>query len=105
MMQLIGHSERAAAEVLVGRDRERQRILSFVATAATDGGALVVIGDPGVGETALLGVAAEARSAEGPRGVWAAGGEFESRLGFSGLNQFLFPFPDELALLGDVHRP
>jgi DNA-binding CsgD family transcriptional regulator len=104
MSQPIAHACSAAADPLVGRDQECERVESFVAAAATEGGALVVVGDPGGGKTALLGVAAKAASAEGLQVVWAAGAEFETGLGYSGLNQAFLPFIDELELLGDVHR-
>ncbi|MGH2354084.1 MAG: AAA family ATPase, partial [Chloroflexota bacterium] len=50
---------------LVGRQSEMDRIRAFLATARTDGGALLVTGEPGVGKTVLLNAASEAASAEG----------------------------------------
>src|SRR5262245_62658754 len=45
------HSRHAGR--LVGRDPEMDRIRAFLATARTDGGALLVTGEPGVGKTVL----------------------------------------------------
>jgi len=65
---------------LVGRDVEVDRIRAFLATARTDGGALVVTGDPGVGKTGLLDAASEAAFTAGSRVIHEAGVEFEPRL-------------------------
>ena len=49
------------AAVLVGREAEVDRVRAFVATARTDGGALLETGEPGVGKTVLLDAASKAR--------------------------------------------
>jgi len=42
-----------AAGHLVGRESEMERIRAFLAAARTDGEALLVTGEPGVGKTVL----------------------------------------------------
>ena len=77
---------------------------AFLATARTDGGALIVTGEPGVGKTVVLDAASEAASAAGTRVLRAAGVEFEAGTSFSGLSQLLLPHLDALAQLQAVHR-
>src|SRR5437870_3804242 len=89
---------------LVGRDSELKRIHAFLASARTDGGALLVTGEPGVGKTVLLNAASEAASAAGMRVLLAAGVEFEAGMSYSGLNQVLLPLITELTQLPAVHR-
>jgi DNA-binding CsgD family transcriptional regulator len=80
------------------------RVRGFLATARTDGGALLVMGEPGVGKTVLLNAASEAASAMGMRILHAAGVEFEAGMSFSGLNQVLLPLLGALSQLPAVHR-
>lgn len=89
---------------LIGREAEIDRVRTFLAAARTDGGALLVTGEPGVGKTILLDAAAEAASAAGARVLRAAGAEFEARTSFSGLNQLLLPLLGALLQLPAVHR-
>ena len=92
------------ADQLIGREPEMDRIRLFLATATTEGGALLVTGEPGVGKTGLLNAASEAASASGTRILRAAGVEFEAGTSFSGLNQLLLPLLDALPQLPAVHR-
>jgi DNA-binding CsgD family transcriptional regulator len=96
--------DRLQADHLVGREPEVDRLRAFLATARTDGGALLVTGEPGVGKTALLNATSEAASAAGTRILRAAGVEFEAEMSFSGLNQVLMPLLTELTQLPAVHR-
>jgi DNA-binding CsgD family transcriptional regulator len=89
---------------LIGRESETDRIRVFLDAARTEGGALLVTGEPGVGKTGLLNAASEAASAAGIRLLRAAGVEFEAGTSFSGLNQLLLPLLDSLPHLPDVHR-
>src|SRR5882672_7628108 len=92
------------ATQLFGRELEMDRIRSFLAAARSDGAALLVTGEPGVGKTGLLNAASEAASAEGIRVLRAAGVEFEAGTSFSGLNQICLPLLGALPQLGAVHR-
>ncbi|MFC7584884.1 AAA family ATPase [Nonomuraea antimicrobica] len=71
-------------------------IASFLERAAADGGALLLLGEPGIGKTTLLDEAADAATASGFRLLRSAGGEFEADVAFSGLNQTLLPLLGEL---------
>lgn len=89
---------------LVGRESEMERIRTFLAAARTDGEALLVTGEPGVGKTVLLDAASEAASSLGLRILRAAGVQFEAGTSFSGLNQVLLPLLGALPELPAVHR-
>ena len=89
---------------LVGREADLDRIRSFLSTTRTDGGALWVSGDPGVGKTELLNAAATIASAAGMRVLRAAGVEFEAGISFSGLNQLLLPLFGALRRLPVTQR-
>jgi DNA-binding CsgD family transcriptional regulator len=106
--QMSEHDDRRGAKrrtrQLVGRDSEMDRIHTFLAAARTDGGALLVTGEPGVGKTDLLHAASEAASAAGTRILRAAGVEFEAETSFSSLNQLVLPLLAELPQLPPVHR-
>jgi DNA-binding CsgD family transcriptional regulator len=98
------HDERQGDARLVGRESEMDRIRVFLATARTEGGALLVTGEPGVGKTVLLNAASETASAAGMRILRAAGVEFEAQTSFSGLNQVLLPLLGALPQLPTAHR-
>jgi DNA-binding CsgD family transcriptional regulator len=88
----------------VGRDEELGVIQAFLGRAATDGDALVLLGEAGVGKTALLDAAADAASAGGTRVLRTRGVEFEAEMSFSGLNQALVALLGDLPLLGAAQR-
>jgi len=71
---------------------------------AGSGGALVVIGDAGVGKSALLAWAEHLAMAEGARVLRASGIEFEAAVSFSVLQQLLLPVMNELDALPERHR-
>jgi len=96
--------ERRQASQLVGREAEVDRVRAFLVTARTDGAALLVTGEPGVGKTVLLDAASEMASAAGTRILRAAGVEFEAGMSFSGLSQLLLPLLHTLPQLPVVHR-
>ena len=102
------HDERLSpgrqAGRLVGRDLEMERIHAFLSATRTDGGAMLITGEAGVGKTVLVNVASEAASAAGMRILRAVGVEFEAETSFSGLNQLLLPLLDALPQLQAVHR-
>jgi DNA-binding CsgD family transcriptional regulator len=81
--------------VLLGRQPELERIDALLAQARSGhGSAVVVVGDPGIGKTALLAAARE--RAEGMRVAAAAGVESEARLPFAALGEIAEPFLDGL---------
>jgi DNA-binding CsgD family transcriptional regulator len=92
------------AEVLVGRSSELAAITAFVKRAGTDGEALLLLGEPGVGKTALLDAAASAAADAKMLVMRAVGVEFEADLAYSGLHQVLLPLLDEFGRLDAAHR-
>ncbi|KMS90514.1 hypothetical protein ACZ91_14980 [Streptomyces regensis] len=91
----------AQPETLVGRLPEADSLRQFVHRARTDGGALLVSGDPGVGKTALLDATAETARSSGTTVLRVTGTEFEAEVSHAGLHQALLPLVDHLAGLGD----
>ena len=89
---------------LIGRDREVQALTELIGKATTAGQALVVIGDPGIGKSALLGVAQDAARAAGFRVLSATGVESEAQLPFAGLHQILRPVLRSASRLRPAHN-
>lgn len=87
--------------MLVGRDPELRTIERLIDGArAGAGGALVVVGDPGIGKTALLQQAVE-RASPGMRVLRVTGAESEAELPYSALHLLLGPVADRIGLLPD----
>lgn len=83
---------------LVGRDAELSRILGMLTSASEGrGGALSLVGDPGIGKTALLRQAAS--DATGFQVLHCSGAEFEQEIPFAALHQLLRPLRDRLGAL------
>ena len=86
---------------LIGRDSEVSLLRGFVDPPSGEGRVLVLLGDAGMGKTALLADAArQARST----GMWVlsvTGREPEQYLAFAGLRQLLLPVLDRAADLPD----
>jgi DNA-binding CsgD family transcriptional regulator len=74
---------------LVGRSADLSIVRSFAGRSAAQGGALVVVGEPGVGKTALLDEAAADSESAGARILRATGVEFEADVSYAGLNELL----------------
>jgi DNA-binding CsgD family transcriptional regulator len=89
---------------IVGRERELELLDAFLASAATNGGALLLTGEPGVGKTGLLDITADVAAAAGSRVLRAAGIEFEAGMSYAGLNQVLLPLLEGLSDLPPLQR-
>src|SRR5580700_10810981 len=89
---------------LFGREAETAMLDQFVARIPERGGALVLRGDPGIGKTALLAVAAAAASSKGVLVLRTAGAQSETGLGFAGLHQLLRPVLTRLDRLPGPQR-
>ena len=86
--------------MLVGRDAEQARIRRLMEGArAGSGGGLLVLGEPGIGKTALLDDAAAAAAADRFRVLRATGMEIETELPYSGLFELLRPVAAGIAEL------
>ncbi len=89
---------------LIGRDPELDVLSAFFERLADDGAALLLLGDPGVGKTALLDAAAGVAREAGVLVLRLAGVQFETTMSFAGLNQALLPLHRELIALARPHR-
>jgi DNA-binding CsgD family transcriptional regulator len=81
---------------LVGREEELSRLRELLAPPYQESRVLL-LGDPGVGKTALLAEAARVARSAGTRVLVAAGRESEQDLAFAGLHQLLRPALDRVA--------
>jgi DNA-binding CsgD family transcriptional regulator/energy-coupling factor transporter ATP-binding protein EcfA2 len=88
-----------SAPGLVGRSSELERIARCIDEADQHGAALIILGDPGVGKSALLNVAAGICSARGGRVLSAVGLEHEAEISLSTLSLLLLPLQAHLAEL------
>ncbi|HTI34439.1 MAG TPA: AAA family ATPase [Miltoncostaea sp.] len=80
---------------MIGRGPEAAEIEALIAAAAAGrSGALLILGEPGIGKTALLRHAR--RRADGARVLEATGSQGESRLAFAGLADLLGPVLEHL---------
>lgn len=89
---------------LVGRDAELAALRQLVREAPRRGGALVLRGDPGVGKSALLTLAAREAQEAGRLVVRTSGVEAEAQVPFSGLHRLLRPLLDGLEALPAEQR-
>jgi DNA-binding CsgD family transcriptional regulator len=89
---------------LIGREPELGVIAEMVSATATSGGAVLFVGEPGVGKTALLDAAAAQAAEAGHSVVRVAGAEFEADIGYSALMQAVLPLAPFLDLLEPFHR-
>ncbi|MBA0126443.1 AAA family ATPase [Haloechinothrix sp. YIM 98757] len=86
-----------------GREHQLAAVDALLDRAAGgQGGALAVLGGPGLGKTTLLDAAA--RSADGFRVLRASGSEAESELTYAGLHQLLGGLTERAEYLADGHR-
>jgi DNA-binding CsgD family transcriptional regulator len=76
---------------LIGREGELSRLRELVAPPYAEGQVLLLLGDPGMGKTALLAHAARQARSAGIRVLAAAGRQSEQELAFAGLHQLLRP--------------
>jgi DNA-binding CsgD family transcriptional regulator len=87
--------------MLLGRGREQQKIDEALAQARSGASAiLALVGEPGIGKTALLGYAAE--RAEGMQLLRARGVESEAQIPFGSLLELIRP---ALLMLGKIPEP
>ena len=96
-------ASRGPGRDLVGRDGDLQVIREFLERAGDHGDCLVIFGEPGMGKTMLLDIAAEA-APDDARVLRARGVQFEAELCYSGLHQLLLPLHEDFSLLGGAHR-
>jgi DNA-binding CsgD family transcriptional regulator len=76
---------------VVGRDTELQLVGDLVDRGSGSGAALVVVGEAGIGKSALLGEASRLASSRGARVLSTVGVESEGAMPYAGLHQLLWP--------------
>jgi hypothetical protein len=76
---------------LIGRDPEIAAVELLLAGIAGGGGSLLVLGDPGIGKSALAGMASRRAADGGMRVLACAGVPSEAQFSFAGLHQLLRP--------------
>ncbi len=88
---------------LLGRDGE-QRHVGALLTAARNGqgGSLLLLGEPGIGKTTLLGAAAA--HATGMRPLRVSGYEAEAMIPFAALHRLMLPLREHLSVLSPTHQ-
>lgn len=89
---------------LVDRVSESSYIGAFLDRAFRDGGALVLLGEAGVGKSELLNHAERTAHGLGAMIVRTRGIQYEVDVSFAALNQVLLPMLSELPALPPVHR-
>ena len=89
---------------VVGREVELDRLYRLIAGAVEHGGALLVIGDPGIGKSTLLRAAADHAGAAGFLVLGTTGVESEATLPYAGLYELLRPVLDGLDALPPAQR-
>jgi DNA-binding CsgD family transcriptional regulator len=89
---------------LLGRDRELSVLAGLIGQIGERGGSMVVLGEPGVGKSALLRAAAGHGRAAGLQVLETTGVECEAQLPFAGLHQLLRPVLGSAAQLPDGQR-
>ncbi|MER6943122.1 LuxR C-terminal-related transcriptional regulator [Nonomuraea sp. NPDC000554] len=87
---------------MVGRDGVQGELSTFMTT--TEGQALILRGETGVGKSALLDHVAGLAAPENHRVIRAAGVEAEAELPFAGLHQLLYSLLPHAAGLDEGHR-
>ncbi|MGW9213193.1 AAA family ATPase [Embleya sp. NPDC055664] len=91
----VTRSHPEPAEPLVGRDREAARLLHTLDSSAAEP-LLLLLGDVGMGRSALLDRVVRAATTDAARVLRAAGSESESSLAFAALHQLLRPVSAEV---------
>lgn len=87
---------------LLGRDGIWRTIEEVLRNDA--GGALLIVGEPGIGKTSLLHRASESAIAAGHRVLHAAVGEFQTPSGLEGLGALLSPLQPHVPALSATQR-
>ena len=79
---------------LVGRAADLARLGAFLAGVPRLGGAMVLLGEPGVGKTALLAAVAGEAEAAGMRVLHTVGVQYRAQASYGALRQLLMSLPE-----------
>jgi len=89
---------------LLGREREIAALSSVIQAGRERGSVLLMVGEPGIGKSALLAVTRASARDAGYTVLRATGVESEMHLPFGGVHQMLAPLMDRLGMLSPAHR-
>src|SRR5229473_4990245 len=90
---------------LVGRAAEQQALTALMDSADSAGGAAMLVGEAGMGKTAMLTfLAARAAVRPGTRVIWLRGEESEAVLAFAAAADLLLPLREHFARLPGGQR-
>src|SRR5215470_16525288 len=89
---------------LLGRDAEIELLASLLDGISAGGGAVVLSGEPGIGKSRLLALAAEFAAERGFTVLSTTGVQSEAHLAFAGLHQLLRPLRFHVANLPAAQR-
>ncbi|MGI5135661.1 AAA family ATPase [Streptomyces sp. CA-106110] len=92
------------AAVLVGRQREIEVLAGLLGRTPPRGAVLLVLGEPGIGQSSLLHEAETVGRSRGFRVLSMVGVESEAAFPFPGLHQMMLPVLDEVPLLPERER-
>jgi DNA-binding CsgD family transcriptional regulator len=95
---------RDAAAPLLGRAQEERLLTSLLDGVGERGQALVLRGEPGIGKSRLLSVAAQTARDRGMTVLTATGVQSEAQLPFAGLHQLLRPVRERAGALPAIQR-
>ncbi|MFE3257152.1 AAA family ATPase [Nocardia sp. NPDC059091] len=90
--------------MLVGRDGELEQLFALVEPGASNGGVLLLEGDPGIGKSVLLQAVRARAAGQGWRVLSVVGVEAEAGFPFAGLHQMLRPVSAEFSALPPLYR-
>jgi DNA-binding CsgD family transcriptional regulator len=93
-----------SADRLIGRGEDLSLVHTFLGEAADHGGALVLVGEAGVGKSVMLEAAAAHAAAAGTLVLRTTGLEFLPQLSFATLHPLLVPLRRSFGDLVAVHR-
>ncbi|MCR8576345.1 AAA family ATPase [Streptomyces sp. Isolate_219] len=93
---------RIAGHALVGREAEMELFGAFLAGVPRLGRSLVVLGELGVGKTALLAAVVGHAEAAGMRVLTATGVEYRAQTSYGALRQLLTSVPESRAAVADL---
>jgi DNA-binding CsgD family transcriptional regulator len=92
------------SDTLVGREDDLAAITGLIRAVSHTGGALLMLGEAGIGKTSLLRAGAAFARTDGCEVLEATGVETETRLPFAGLHQLLRPILQHADTLPTSHR-
>jgi len=101
---LKGDAEAAPVAPFVGRERERRLLAGLIDSVDGGGAAALILGEPGMGKTSLLGFAAAKARQRGTAVLTVVGVESEALLAFAGIADLLRPLREYMGRLPVTQR-